>query len=63
MTKQTKKKVVKKDNIFKAKIIVILKSGEVVYGDGTVEGVRAVSGEALLTARFYKSLTNSNGIR
>lgn len=56
MPKQSKKGVRKVDNIFKAKIIIILKSGEVVWGDGVVEGLKAVDGRALLTARFYKPL-------
>lgn len=49
----TKKKTVKE--FFKAKIIVILKSGELVYGDGVVHGLRTNDGkEAHIVAEFNK---------
>lgn len=45
----------KKDNIFKATIIIRLKpKGEIIYGEGAVESVKDAFGDALFIARFSK---------
>ena len=50
------KRKTKRDNIFKATVIVILKDGTVISGQGAVEGLKSVDGNALITTRFYKKL-------
>jgi hypothetical protein len=50
-----KKKTTKDKTVFKAKIIIILKGGEVITGDGVVTGLRTNDGKkAHITADFTK---------
>lgn len=58
--KKPSKQRKEKDNIFKATIIIRLKDGAIVYGEGTVEGLVSVDGKALITARFYKNFPKNH---
>lgn len=45
-----------RDNVHKATIIVRLKSGQIIHGEGTIEGLKSADGRALITTRFYKEM-------